>query len=78
MSPLPVSSDINHQGNFKEKSRVTRCENSKSRTTLLGQITPHAANLGPIPYYAENLDPITRRGKPLTHPVISHFHDDVF
>ena len=45
---------------------------------LLGQITPHAANLGPITYYADNLDPITRRGKPLTHPVLSHFHDDVF
>ena len=77
MSLLPVSSDINHHGNFKEKSRVTRCENSKSRTTLLGQITRHAPNLGLITHYADNLDPITRHGKPLTHPVISHFCDDV-
>ena len=59
MSLLLVSNDINHHGNFKGKSRVTR-ENSKSPITLLCLITPHADNLGPI----------TRHGKPLYHPVI--------
>ena len=48
MSLLLVLNDVNHHGNFKGKSRVARCENSKSRITLLGQITSHAANLGAI------------------------------
>ena len=59
MSLLLVSNDINHLGNFKQKSRVTR-ENSKSHITLLCLITPHADNLGPT----------TRHGKPFCHPVI--------
>ena len=59
MSLLLVSNDINHHGNFKGKSRVTR-ENSKSRITLLCLITSHADNLGHI----------TPHGKPLYHPVI--------
>ena len=55
-------------GNFKGKSRVTRCENSKSRITLLCQITPHAANLGQITHHADNLGPIARHRKPICHP----------
>ena len=62
MCLLVVSNDINHHGNFKGKSRVTRCVNSKSRITLLDQITPHEANLGPITYYADNVGSITRHG----------------
>ena len=45
LSLLLVSNDINHRRNFKGKSRVTRCKNSKSRITLLGQITPYAVDL---------------------------------
>ena len=48
MSLLLVLNHINHHGNFKGKPRVTLCENSKSRITLLGQITSHAAKLGAI------------------------------
>ena len=48
MSLLLVLNDINRHGKFKGKSCVTRCENSKSRVTLLGQITSQAANLGAI------------------------------
>ena len=44
------------------------CESSKSRITLLCQITPHAAHLGPIRHQADNLGPITCHGKPLCHP----------
>ena len=70
MSLLQVSNDINRRrGNFKGKSRVTRCENSKSRMRPLRLITPHAANLGPITHHADNLWPITRHGKPLCYPV---------
>lgn len=57
ISLLQGLNDINHHGNFKGKSRVTHCENSKSRITLLCPIMPHAANLGSI----------TRHGKPLRH-----------
>ena len=60
LSLLLVSNDINLRRNFKGKSRVTRCENSKSRSTLLGQITSHEANLGPITHHASR--------KPLCHP----------
>ena len=63
MSLFLVSNDIKHHGNFKGKSRVTRCEiYGKSRITPLGKISPHAANLGPITNHAVNLGPITRRG----------------
>ena len=48
MSLLSVSNDSNHHGNFKGKSRVTHCENSKSRITLLCPITHHADYLGSI------------------------------
>ena len=65
---LLVSNDINRYGNFKGKSRVTRCENSKSRITLLCQITPHAANLGQITHHADNLGPVTRHRKRICHP----------
>ena len=65
MSLLLVSNDMNHHGNFKGKSRVSRRENSKSRITLLCTVTPHAANLGPITHHADNLGPITRYGKPI-------------
>ena len=51
MSLLSVSNDSNHHGNFKGKSRVTHCENSKSRITLLCSITHHADYLGPITRY---------------------------
>ena len=66
MSLLPVSNDINHHGNFKGKSRVTRQVKIvfKSRITLQCPITPQAADLGPITY----LGPIMRHGKPLCHP----------
>ena len=57
MSLLLVSNNINRQWNFKGKSPFTRCENNKSRITLLCPITPHATNLGSI----------TRHGKPLRH-----------
>ena len=70
MSQLLVSTDINHHQNFKGKSHVTLCENSKSRITLLCPITPYAANLGPITYHADNLGPIKHHGKPLCHPVL--------
>ena len=64
VSLLLVLNDVNHHGNFKGKPRVTRCENSKSRITLLGQITSHAAIWAQsIP--AENLGPFTRHGKPI-------------
>ena len=53
MSLLLVSNDINHYGNFKGKSWVTRCENSKSRNKLLRPITPLVANLGPITHHAD-------------------------
>ena len=47
MSLLVVWNDINHDGNLKGKSRVTRCEN-RSRITLLCPITPLATiKLGP-------------------------------
>ena len=65
---LLVSNDINRYGNFKGKSRVTRCENSKSRITLLCQITPHAANLAQITHHADNLGPVTRHRKRICHP----------
>ena len=55
MSLLLVSNDLNHHGNFKGKSRFTRCENSKSRITLLCPTTPHAANLGLITHHTDNL-----------------------
>ena len=41
--------------------------------TLLGPITPHAANLGLITHHADNLGPITNKGIPLCHLVISFF-----
>ena len=47
-----------YHGNFKEKSRVTRCENSKSRITLLGQIISHEANLDPITHHASRKTPL--------------------
>ena len=50
MRLLLVSNDINHHGNFKGKSHVTLCVNSKSRITLLGQITPHASQNGTEPW----------------------------
>ena len=64
VSLLLVLNDVNHHGNFKGKSRVTRCENSKSRITLLGQITSHAA-IWAQSTHAENLGPFTRHGKPI-------------
>ena len=54
MSLLLVSNDSSHHGNFKGKSRVTHCENSKSRITLLCPITHHA----------DYLSPSTRHGNP--------------
>ena len=66
---LQVSNDINLCGNFKGKSRVTHCENSKSRMRPLRLITPDGANLGPITHHTDNLWPITRHGKPLCYPV---------
>ena len=69
ISLLQGLNDINHHGNFKGKSRVTHCENSKSRMRPLRLITPHAANLGPITHHSDNLWPITRHGKPLCYPV---------
>ena len=69
ISLLQGLNDINHHGNFKGKSRVTHCENSKSRMRPLRLITPHAANLGPIRHHSDNLWPITRHGKPLCYPV---------
>ena len=62
MSLLLVLNDVNHHGNFKGKSRVTRRENSKSRITLLGQITSHAA-IWAQSTNAENLGPFTHHGK---------------
>ena len=56
---------FSNRGSLKRNSRVTRCENSKSRTTQLSPITPHAANLVPITHHADNLGPITRHGKSL-------------
>ena len=49
---MTVNTDISHHRNFKGKSRVTHCENSKSHITLLGQIMLHAANLGLIMHHA--------------------------
>ena len=45
--------------------------------TLLGPITPHAANLGLIMHHADNLGPITNKGNiPLCHLlVIAAFFD---
>ena len=63
---------INHHGNFKGKSRVTRCENSKSHITLLSPFTP-CGQFGPdhaSRWYC--LGPITRHGKPLCHPGKKH------
>ena len=60
MSLLLVSTEINHRKNFKGKPRVMRCENSKSRITLICPITHHADHLGPI----------TREGKSLCHPAL--------
>ena len=68
MSLLLVSNDINHHGNFKGKSRITHCENSKSRITLC-PTTPHVSNLRLLMHNADNLGPIMRHRKPLCHPV---------
>ena len=39
--------------------------------TLLGPITPHAANLGLIMHHADNLGPITNKGNiPLCHLLV--------
>ena len=48
----------------RHASRVTRCENSKSRITLLGPVTHHADNLGPI----------SDHRKPLCYPVRTVFN----
>ena len=61
MSLPLVSHDINHYGNFKGKSWVTRCENSKSRNKLLRPITPLAANLGPITHHADRSHQASRK-----------------
>ena len=45
LSLLIVSNDINHRRNSKENHASARCKNSKSRITLLGEITPHAVIL---------------------------------
>ena len=68
MSLLLVSNDINHQGNFKGKSCITHCENSKSGITLC-PTTPHASNLRLLMNNADNLGSIMRDRKPLCHPV---------
>ena len=43
--------------------------------TLLGPITPHAANLGLIMHHADNLGPIMSNRIPLCHPVRAAFFD---
>ena len=56
LSLLLVSNDINHRRNFKGKSRVTRCKNSKSRMVYYGI------------FWSGQLGSITGHGKPLCHP----------
>lgn len=48
MSLLLVSNNINHHGNFNGKSRVTRCQNNKSRIMRLTG-SHHASGKTPLP-----------------------------